>query len=508
MAKSDGGRIIRTFQRRQEIHSALKALARVRDERERLKQAEALAQYGEEIIPILLRYLDTTDPFLRGAVGLVVSFLPRETIAPRLREVVMNPARNDQERMTALMFLERFLDEPIEESVYAQLRDPHAVIVQSLREVVTYQKESPDLLLEYVSQLQEEPVEVALMVLSAMSQFPPEEMYPLLQLLAQDVREEVALAVIEALERNPHPTGLAILDLLAHLADEPIRTRGRRASTKMRMRGVRPADRPDTQWRTLVTPPDIHGSQAFWLLRNRGGRYSLLGLLTNMALGIQFAFYLNDVPDGLVPEQPVGQILPVAMGDDPTQPSEVAWFLEAPVGHVRRWLKRLVMQNYHSAYQLPVSYRHWGAHFWWETAHIPEATLSLPAPRPPSLEEAFFLFRHPVLHQWYMDLPRDPEQERMWVQQGLEYSTLLSAFIEVRDRVPADVWPGLSPPLRALAEWMLLAGEEELAQFAVDGARAMEELSYEENPYAQALVLRGLDMLFTELRRARDHWDE
>ncbi len=510
MGEPERGRIIRTFQKHREIRDALKALAHVRDEQERLRRAQALAQHGNALIPILLRHLDTTDPFLRGAMGLVVSFLPREHIVPRLREIVTNPARNDQERMTALMFLERFLGEPVEESVYAQLRDPAAVITQSLREVTTYQEESPDLLLEYVSQLQEEPTDVALMVLAATEEFPIDSMYPLLLLLAQDVREPVALATIDTLEHHPGPESLAILHLLAHLAEGPVKERGRRAFTKMRMRGIRAHPPATVQWRALVTPPDIHGSQAFWLLRDQDGNRTLLGLLTNTSLGIQFAFHLTDVPNELIPQQPLGHLLPVAMGEDPAHTTDVAWFLETPLATARRWLRNIVRQNYRSEYQLPVIYRYWASHFWQETDEEGEAE-SPPIPTSshmPSLEEAFLLFRHPVLHQWYVEPRRNPEMEREWIHQGLEYSTLLKAFINLKDDIPTDIWPSLGPTLRLVAEWMFLAGEEKLAQYALDGAQAMEERPYSENPYAQALILRGLDHIFAELRQARDHWDD
>ncbi|NPA91517.1 MAG: hypothetical protein GXO55_08730 [Chloroflexi bacterium] len=504
------GKIIHTFQQRHQWQKELKELAQLRDERERIRRAQELAQHGEALLPFLLRHLDTTDPFLRGAIGLVFSFLPRDMVAPRLRDIAVNPARSDQERMTALMYLERFLNEPVEESIYSQLRNPDAVIEQSLREVIAYQQEVPDILLEYVAQLQEEPVDVALLVLRSAQAFPLDAIFPLLTLLVQDVRFEVAQAVAQFLEDTRDPRALPLLQLLAHTALGELREQARRAAVKLRMRGVTPPPVPDVRWRALVTPPDVHGSQAFWLIREEAGQRSLVGLLTNAALGVQFSFHLDEIPPDFIPPQPVGQLLPVVMDEDAGANQNVAWFLEVPLPRAREWLQRLVEQNYRSAYQLPLSYRHWGPAFWQETESLgPPEPLSLPEARPVTLEEALRFFQHPALHSWYVEPRRDVEREQRWIRQGLEYSTLLLAYTQLTEEdFPEGLWSSLAQALHLLAEWFQVAGESEMAAYAVSGAASLERPPVLDSPFAQALVLRGLDVLFAQLRQARDHWDE
>ncbi len=507
------GKVIHGFQERRQLENELQALSRMQDDVARMQRAQELARHGDALIPLILRHLDTDDPLLRGALGLLVSYLPPERISSSLRSVVANPQRSDQERMTALMFLERFLDEPVEESLYAQLRDPQAVIEQSLREVTGHQESLPDIIVDYVVQLQEEPVDVALMVLQAMSKMDEERTFPLLALLAQDIRPEVALAAIKYLEmaaRPQHPYYQAVLAFLADMATDDIRKIARRSLRKLHMRGLQADMRQEATWRALITAPDMHGSQALWMIRQNAEERRLIGLLVNADVGVQFAFVLDDVPSDLIPSMEIGRTLPIVMGNDPNDPDSLAWFLEVPIGRVRRWMQALVQRNYIGAYQMPAIFRQYGYLFWTETQAGGEAAeRSLPKPDMQRLPEAIRLFEHPALARWYVEPPHDAFAERRWLQEGLDEVAFQRAFQAIDGSTfPDSLWVALADHLRRLAEWFLLADEEALACHAVTGAYALEHVPYEHNPFAQTLVAKGLAQMFLRLRQERDRWEE
>lgn len=504
------GRVIRGFQERLELEGAFQQLAQLREEEERQALARELAARGEAVVPVILRHLSTTNPLVRAAIGLVAQHLPKETIVPVLRGIAANPQRPDQERIAALMILERFLDEPVEESLYAGLRDPDAILRQSLDEVCTYQDQVPDIVLDYVAQLQEEPAEVALAILNMLPSYPAERVLPLLRLLAQDVRVPVAQRALRGLGQVPQPEARAVLEALAPVLPSPLDQEAERAARKLQLRSVEPPQKPLAIWRALATPPDVHGTQAFWLLRRLHGEESwqLLGVLGNIELGVQFAFVLDHVPPDFVSDDAEEPILLPLGGRD--EGFGMAWFMDVPIAHARRWLRHLTQQNFRSGYQPPVVYRQQVVEFWWETAGADFAPRPiLPDPEPGLLWQTLELMRHPVMDSWYVDPPRTRLQEQRWQRQGFSTDAVYQALQRISpDEFPSDLWPTLASRLEYLAEWFLAAGDPSHARLAMTAAFALREVPYPQNPFAQALVARGLLMLFDELQREKEHWDD
>jgi len=501
------GKVIRTFQERRTIETALLNLSRLQDEEERLLQAQDLAAFGDGVIPVIRRHLDTTDPLLRGTLGLVAAQLPRDLVVPALRAVVGNPGAADQERMAALMILERFLDEPVDADLYANLRNPEAVMLQSLREVVDNQDRVPSIVLDYVGQLQEEPVDVALMVIDATQHIPAEATVPILSLLAQDVREEVAWAAVTALGRVVSPQGVTLLEGLAEVLPEPLQSVALRGARKLRMRGVSHPEREDVRWRVLLAPPDMNGVQVMWMLQVRGGEQSLLGVLISPEMGLQFAFWLQEVPTEVVPPLPDGErLLTVNMGAESDAP---VWFLEVSVAYARTLLRQAARRNYVSGYQLPVVYREHAIAFWRQTADAGFAqAVSLPEPDMSALPGTLALFQHPAFVTWYVEPPRNVVAEQRWLREGLDDDALMRLLGEIReDFFRPAVWSDVATRLHDMSRWLALAGEDELARYAVTAAESLTTVPYAENPFAQALVARGLVIAFNRLQETRERWN-
>ena len=505
------GRVIHSFQERREIDLALQAIAQERDEFAREAMARDLAQRGEAVVPVLLRHLETTNPLLRGAIGLVAMFLPRESIAPHLRKIAANPHYSDQKRMTALMILERYLDEPVEDSLYAELRNPQAVLEQSLREVVEHQDAIPEIVQDYISQLQDEPADVAHAVIALMPRFPAEKIVPLLVLIAQDVRPEVAEPALHTLGRMQVPQALNALRALADLLPSPLGELAQRSARKLRMRGVVPPSQAEARWRVLVSPPDIYGGQTFWLLRESEHAREMIGVVSNIDLGLQFAFRLSDVPTDFVPAPAQGTHM--VMVDVPPDVGEGTFlFLDAPLGHVRRWLRDRFRQNYVAEYQLPVALREHIIRFWVETApaHVADPP-PLPSPEntTPSLADATALFDHLAMATWYVEVPGDLQEERRWIQGGLSQEMFEQVMKHLDARLfPPTFWQEIARRFRYMEEWLLIAGDKPGALRAAKAAASLEQWPHIDNPYAYMLIARGLAVAFHRLQEARDQWEQ
>ena len=83
------GKVITALQDRQEIEVALQALARARTEEESQTHLLTLASFGSTVLPIVLRNLDTPDPWMVRALGRVVAQLAdRERAAEALRRAI------------------------------------------------------------------------------------------------------------------------------------------------------------------------------------------------------------------------------------------------------------------------------------------------------------------------------------------------------------------------------------------------------------------------------------
>ena len=132
-----------------------------------------IAGYGSTALPVLLARLDTDDPALRGGLAQVARRLDRETVVAALREVARARNRSDRIRLSALTILDRYLDEPIDDSLLAGIQDPDAVTARSLNELVTAMEQDEAAILEYLSQLAEQPPEVPGMLLDAIPGMSP-----------------------------------------------------------------------------------------------------------------------------------------------------------------------------------------------------------------------------------------------------------------------------------------------------------------------------------------------
>ena len=494
------GKIITSLKHRLSVEAAMREMLEATSSEEFEAMAARIARQGAQVIPVILANLGTTDARFRGVLGSVARYLDREEIVYALREVVMQPGRSDQERTTALMILERYLGEEVGDSLYVELSDPLEVARQSLREVAAEAEKGAEAYEEYLRSLEDEPVEVALLVLKAAQALDASLVVEPLRLLAQDPRETVAREAIRLLGTLRVPEAVSALRSLLPCLAPDRRKEAERAFRKLTLAGVSAPPSPSVEGRCrlLVSPVEGEGVRSIWVLEQTGekNRLNLLTVMLQERFGIVDCFGTAGLTE-----------MPLAWSPDPGAVHRLVLpqrgyrldLLEASPGYVVRLLEEGAQRALERQGSLPLEYRVWGKVLW---------QYDLPDPTPPQLpsvpaaqREALRpkvkrLLAHPAFDSW---TPWPPEVEA-WVAewQGSAPPSLKTArgAALARRLVAQHYQEGELEDCRrwllANSEWFLMAGEQELAELALVAAEGLDMETRTEDPFLLALAERAL----------------
>ena len=113
MPESNG--IIHSFQQRRQLEQDFADLAATNSQAALTQGVQRMVeQYsGEVLLTAVLRHLGTSSSQWRGGRGQLCALLPHEDTAVALRGVAGNRGKNPQERTTAALILERYLEQPV-----------------------------------------------------------------------------------------------------------------------------------------------------------------------------------------------------------------------------------------------------------------------------------------------------------------------------------------------------------------------------------------------------------
>ncbi len=240
---SGNSKVLTGLMERRALETAFAALASAPNPEELARQADEIASHGSAALPVLLARLDTDDPSLRGGLAQVALRLDREAVVAALRGVTRSRDRGDRARLSALTILDRYLDEPIDDSLLAGIQDPDGVALRSLNELIAAMAEDEAAVIEYLVQLAEQPPEVAGMILDAIPRLPPHpHLVTLLRMIAQGENQPRARTAIEQLGRMRVPEALSALGALAMTLPPTLSALAERGGRKLRMSGVRESE--------------------------------------------------------------------------------------------------------------------------------------------------------------------------------------------------------------------------------------------------------------------------
>jgi hypothetical protein len=292
-----------------------------------------------------------------------------------LRSVARSRERNDHARLTAMMILDRYLHEPVDESLLAGLQDPDAVATQSLRELSHEMANNQFIVLEYLNQLGEQPAEVAGVVLDAIARLGPDpHMVTLLRMLAQGGDTALAQRALDQLSRVRTPeAGLALLTLTAALPPS-LAASAERGRRKLRLLGIAEQEPAQAQqWRAFVSPVDGTGAQVIWFTSHAADASHgiLFSILCRDPEGIVASFGSNDVAvEDLPPDNEQGAAFVIRQAEDALPIT----LLAVPVDAARHAVRAAQELNWARGTLLPPEYRLFNTQIWYLGRYRPRTS--------------------------------------------------------------------------------------------------------------------------------------
>jgi hypothetical protein len=513
-------KIITKLRERRQIEADLQRLLVASSEQELRSQAQAIAaRGGTQVIPAIVSSLDRADARMLAALGFVAAFLDHQKVTAALRAVVLQPGVTDRGRIGAMTILERFLGEPPDDNLLANLSDPEGVAISSLEEVLRQAERNPVVLIEYVQGLDRQEPDVVLAVVRALGDREPAADLGLewaiepLRMMAQDVREEIAAAALQALGNLRLPGAARALQTLIPITAPALRPQAERLLRKLQFAGVEvnPLAPPPPEWRALASAVDGQGQQHVWFIeadqQTAQARF-LSVLLSDQAGAVEAIGHTQVSALILPPQRPLGYLHDVALPDG----SGAMLMLEASFDLGRRLVLESLAHNRQT--QIPVAGPLRLLSPWlWEydgADALPPSTL----PESIGLEELSLeslqaraltgnLLDHPAFSTWIIGgiLPQGVVQQT--AEAALRHPSW-DLGVWVRRLVgelfaEPDVAQIFYRRLVSMSEWLLLAGDETTARLAFVAAEEILEQSPQEQRFFQALIRRDLALALRSL---------
>ena len=480
-------KIITTFSQRRAIEQAIKALGETTTEEELDQRVAEIANLGEGVLPALINQLDTSNAQIRGGLGRLAQRLPREQIAAALRRAAGDRTRPERARLTAIMILERFLNEPVGPDLLKGLPSADQLAITALEEALADIGEDPEVLMEYVAQLESEPLEVIEMTARATAHVQAPGVVELLRLLATHPQPSVARIALQQLGMIRSGEAAAALQSLLPNVSEALRPLAERNLRKLSLSGVSVTPPRVTARRVLISPIDSEGGQTLLFLcpLAEGWDVLLINILTHDQEG------LLDVFVAAVPafQLPAPRSLGYTHTIHASRAPGMLFYQEASLEAGLALLAEAVRVHLRHSKALPLVYRCYSRHLWTEPWGQGKSEDERAEADDGSWEpgDAVRLLDHPAFQQWRIDPLRlegrwgDPESNegekiRRWARIIFDAQTL----------------SGLERRLQRMGLWLEAAGEGETARLARWTAAHLRTVPPEEHPFLLRLIELGL----------------
>ncbi len=478
-------KVIHSFADRLALDQAVRALADAPNNYELERRAQELAAKGEAVLNSLVRYLDTADPTLRGGLGLLAKHLGPDHAIPALVRAAADPRRPPEARYTAVMILERYLDHTIDHNRLPPLPHPDQVARRSAEQALALAEDSPLVLVEYATQLLDEPPEVIEAVIAVLGSLESPQRARLLMTVACYAPPAIAEQTLPHLNAIRHPAALTACRTLRRLAAPPLRPAFDRLAQKLQLAGVR--TEPLGPLRALWSPISAQGQSILWLMRSHSAAAtgSLLALGLHDSLGITQHQAVADVPlSGMPMPAPVGLVHRLRIPNS----HQIVRLAEIDPALGLALANQAVDAHAQATLPWPPEIVVYGEWLWNEDIRRNPDWPPLPPPAASGDFEA--LLKHVAFASWAWDIPDLPfllASQR----QGPEIRQGGPAHREVARRlVTGDTARLLALRLETQTRWLVLS-HDLAAGLAVAARQAIID-GDADHPFVLALALRSL----------------
>ncbi len=486
-----GDNVIRTFNERLAVEQGVRALGTAPNAYELERRARDLAGQGDAALAALLRQLDTDNPTLRGGLGLLAQHLDHTLVSLALRQAAADSRRPPAARLTAVMILERYLNETIDPNLARDLPEPADVARQSAEEALTLAATSPLVPVEYAQQLLEEPPEIVHAVLNVVAALETPQRARLLHAVACLGGDDLLGRILPWLGGIRHPLALESLRTLRRLASEGMRPAVERQVRKLQMAGVRSELEPPA--RALWSPLSAQGQSLLWFVCPRSeGHADLLIFVIHDRLGVIHLDAEPAVPvSGLPMPAPHGHVHRLRLPGS----HQVVRLLELDVALALALVNEATAATQAAEIPWPGELVVFGSWLWGSEAAAGDAGVpwpDLPEPDAQAPAVAFEeLLRHAAFASWTWDLPDFPQLLTL-SPAGVHLEPGGPAHQQVARRLTrGEAAHLLENRLHWQARWLCLAQDRETAALALAARKALQAAQVD-HPFVQALAWRSL----------------
>jgi len=498
------GKVIRALDHRREIESALQALGRVRTEEENRPYLLALAGYGLDVLPVLLQFLETPDPWMVRALGRVVTQMEdRPRVTEALRRAILAAESSDRRRIVAMVLLDQFLQQPLDEALFTALGNPTDMAVRALLQEAP--GKAGTVRLDYLSIIHAQPGQEVLYALEQFRQEGSDLAVEALRFFALDEREEIARPALEALGSIRRPASLGALRVAEPNVPSHRRPLVERMRRKLLLSGVAEACLPGLPAgsRVLVSPLDGAGHRLILFLFPHEAHCRGLHLFLDDERGIHGAY------EALLGEGEYPPLAPAGAVHSAPHPWEGICLLEGTFPYARSLLREALSRNESQETAGPLEYRFFCDQVWgWS---VPEEVVpSLPASNgKPSQQTMATLLGHSCLLSWFLESEAICQAARGLLNIGLsspagQGALALTTISLIQSEFPAALCQRYAVRLRDTVEWLTRAGEKELAAAALAAAEELAGGQPLHSIFAMMLLQKGLLIALGNLRQERN----
>ena len=512
MSPSDN--VITTLRDRLALAAQVEALAHVHSEQAFLQAARRVAEGGDQVIPVLLRSLPNAGPRELNVLGVVASMYPHRTeILNKLYTVAADVERTDRERVSAMLILERFLDQEPDATLLHTLDDPRAVAIESVKDLIRASEQEPSVLIQYTRALSEQPADAVSGVIETLLEVTGERAVPVLRLIAQAQDGATSAQALHALGRVRHLSAVHALQSVLPMLPAVRRPLAERSLRKLQFGGLPVESLPaaGAAWRSLVSTIDGEGQQVVWFIRDPDpdGSCAFIGLVTTEEAGIAHAYGNHAVPVAALPQRrgeghihqvPLQIAAPAASQSGAGPENAVMFMLEAELDYGRQLVRPAQAQHLERGQPLPEVYRLLGPLIW-QYAFTPSATdrhrPDAEAPALDLLPETGSLPYHPYFRGWFEHGEQIEEIAQALVESSFASEREVVHAWATRLAADASTVSGrerLQVRLRAMEEWLRRAREDPLARLASVAAQTVDQLPPQQHPLIVSMVELGLDI--------------
>jgi hypothetical protein len=504
-------KIITTLRDRIEIERQVDTLLEIESEDEFLARARHIAESGAQVVAVILDGLDRTRPRELNVLGALASFYPgRQEILNKLYRAAANTERPDRERVSAMLIMERFLEQSPDPYLLQTLDDPRAVAFESIRELIAAGEDEPAVLLDYTRALAEHPTETVLDIIDTLLEVGQERAVPALCLWAQHEQEIVSQAALSALGQIRHADAVRGLQSLIPLLPPRYVPPAERNLRKLQFAGVpsHPQPEPDGAWRTLAGPIDGQGQQVIWFASDpdEQNECQFLGLFVSEDEGIVQAYGNHRVPAQALPNRVrPGHIhrVPIELMALPSTGQEdddgVLYILETDLDYGRRRVRQIQAHHHDLGHPLPPAYRLLGQLIWqYDTAQVETSRR-----QPPALEHTWDLLPrtgtlpyHPLFHGWRLESAHTTSIAHALAESeddAAEHEIVMTWAAQLAQaHFDATAQQQIRRRLLEMGEWLWRAEQVSLAELTMAAAQTMERVPPARHPFLVSMAALGL----------------